>query len=55
MSAERSTTYHLDSWEALVAKRLAETDLKGAYHHTYDSVRVQANNLFRALPPEEAP
>ena len=53
MSAERSTTYHLDSWDALVAQRDAEADPKGPYHRTYDSVRVQANKLFRALPLEE--
>ena len=53
MSAERGTTYHLDSWEALVAEKKKEKDPKGPYHLTYDSVRVQANKLYRTMSPEE--
>ena len=53
MSAERSTTYHLDSWEALLTERDVEADPKGPYHRTYDSVRVQANKRLGALPLEE--
>ena len=53
MSAERGTTYHLDSWDELVKQKKAEADAKGPYHRTYDSVRVQANKLLRTMPPEE--
>jgi len=52
MSAELGTTYHLDSWEALVAEKKKEKDLKGPYHLTYDSVRVQANNRYKTMPRE---
>ena len=51
MSAERGTTYHLNSWDELLQHKTAETDRRGPYHRTYDSVRVQANSRLMLSPP----
>ena len=51
MSAERNTTYHLSSCSELLQHKKAETDRRGPYHRTYDSVRVQANNRLMLSPP----
>ena len=53
MSAERNTTYHLSSWSELLQHKKDETDCKGPYHCTFESVRVQANSQFpSSLHPE---
>ena len=46
MFAERNTTYHLSSWSELLQHKKDETDCKGPYHCTFESVRVQANSQF---------
>ena len=51
MSAERGTTYHLSSWDELLQHKTAETNRRGPYHRTYDSVRVQANSRLMLSPP----